>query len=83
MINTVSEFVSKIGGHAKAADYFGVSVPAIYNWEARGFPLWSHQMVRAEAQRRRISVSASLLEVTRPERKAKAKRRRAFGAAAE
>jgi hypothetical protein len=75
MINTVSDFVSKLGGHAKAADYFGVSIPAIYNWEVRGFPLWSHQMVRQAAQRRRMTVAASLLEVAKPERR-KAKRRR-------
>lgn len=73
MINSVSDFIAKIGGYAKAAKYFEVSVPAVYNWEARGFPLWSHQRVRDAARRHRVIVADELLEASKPVRKPVAK----------
>ena len=72
---TVSDFIAKIGGHNVAAGYFGVSVPATYNWAERGLPLWTHEKVRAIARSNDLVLAPELLTAEKPERKAKPKSR--------
>lgn len=69
----VSDFIARIGGHNVAADYFGVSVPAIYNWQERGLPLWTHEKVRSIARSNDLVLAPELLTAAKPERKAKPK----------
>jgi hypothetical protein len=71
MITNVSDFIAKIGGRLKASEYFGVTVTAVYNWEDRGLPLWTHQRVRAIAQENSFVLAPGLLVSVKPERKAK------------
>ena len=82
MITSVSDFIAKIGGQHVASDYFGVSVPAIYNWQERGLPLWTHERVRAIARHNDLVLAPELLTAAKPERKAPTPKRKKTNKAA-
>jgi hypothetical protein len=76
MITNVSDFIAKIGGRTKAADYFRVTVTAVYNWEVRGLPLWTHPQVREIAKENDLVLAPTILVSAKPERKRTAIKRR-------
>lgn len=67
MITTVEQLVDRLGGTARAAEFFAVTSPAVSNWKSSGrLPAWVLPRVMAWAVETDTALAESLIETSKP-----------------